>query len=65
MVSGFRTSPLDCSRMCSGEARLMMILVKFDLIFISFLVAIFLIFWIWNEPKNAFTYFSGPDSINL
>jgi hypothetical protein len=41
MVSGLRTSPLDCSRIFSGEARLMVIFEKSLLIVLSFLKAIF------------------------
>jgi hypothetical protein len=40
MVSGFKTSPKDLSRMESGDARLMVIFENDDLGRLSFLIAI-------------------------
>jgi hypothetical protein len=44
MVSGFKTSPWDLSSIDSGEAKLIVILLKSLLNFLSFLKAIFLIY---------------------
>jgi hypothetical protein len=43
MVSGFSTSPLDLSRISSGEARLMDILEKLDFTLVSLLNDILII----------------------
>jgi hypothetical protein len=40
MVSGFKTSPLERSRMLSGEAKLIVILEKLLFTLLSFLKAI-------------------------
>jgi hypothetical protein len=52
MVSGFRTSPLDRSRIISGEARLMVILEKLLEMVLSFLKAIFCRIKYYNRLKN-------------
>jgi hypothetical protein len=43
MVSGFSTSPLERSRITSGEARLIVILEKLPFVVVSFLKAIMFI----------------------
>jgi hypothetical protein len=46
MVSGFNTSPLDLRRIVSGEARLIVILEKFDFCLLSLLKAMFVFFFL-------------------